>query len=221
MANYADDNTIYAVERNLDDLLKTLEQETTLILNWFKVNEMKSNDDKCHLIVCNQKDASITHVSENIEERISVELLGVNIDTNLNFNEHVTNLCKKANQKLHALARISKYLNEDKLKILMKTFIQSQFNYSPLVWKFHSRTLNNKINRLHERALRVVYKNENSSFQELLDKDNSITIHQRNLQRLAIEMYKINNHLSPLPMQELFTERINKHDLRNKKCWES
>ena len=103
----------------------------------------------------------------------------------------------------------------------MKTFIQSQFNYNPLVWMFHSRTLNNKINRLHERALRLVYKNENSSFQELLGKDNSITIHQRYLQRLAIEMYKINNHLSPLPMQELFTEKINKHDLRNKKCWES
>ena len=122
---------------------------------------MKSNDDKCHLIGCNQNDVSITLGSENIVESSSVELLGVNIDTNLNFNEHVTNLCKKANQKLHALARISKYLIEDKLKILMKTFIQSQFNYSPLVWMFHSRTLNNKINRLHERALRVVYKNEN------------------------------------------------------------
>ena len=124
MANYADDNAIYAVKRNLDDLLKTLEQEMPLILNWFKVNEMKSNDDKCHLIVCNQEDVSIT-----IEESSSVELLGVNIDTNLNFNEHVTNLCKKANQKLHALARISKYLNEDKFKFLMKTFIQSRFNY--------------------------------------------------------------------------------------------
>ena len=69
MANYADDNTIYAIERNLDDLLKTLEQETTLILNWFKVNEMKSNDDKCHIIVCNQKDISITLGSENIEDK--------------------------------------------------------------------------------------------------------------------------------------------------------
>ena len=212
MANYAGDNTIYAVERNLHDLLKTLEEESTLVLNWFKVNEMKSNDDKCHLIVCNQKDVSITLGSENIEESSSVELLGVTIDTNFNFNEHVTNLCKKANQKLHALARISKYLNEDKLKFLMKTFIQSQFNYSPLVWMFHSTTLNNKINRLHESALRVVYKNENSSFQEVLDKDNSITIHQRNLQQLAIEMYEINNHLSPLRMQELFIEKINEHD---------
>ena len=103
----------------------------------------------------------------------------------------------------------------------MKTFIQSQFNYCPLVWMFHNRTLNNKINKLHERALRIVYKNDELTFKELLEKDNSITIHQRNLQRLAIEMYKINNHLSPLPMQELFTEKHNIHDLRNKRCWET
>ena len=83
----------------------------------------------------------------------SVELLGVKIDEHLKFNEHITKLCKKGNQKLHALARISKYLNKDKLKILMKTFIISQFNYCPLTWMFHNRTLNNKINRLHERAL--------------------------------------------------------------------
>ena len=221
LANYADDNTIYTVESNTDDLLKTLENETSLILNWFKVNEMKSNDDKCHLIVCNQDHVSVILGNETIEQSNSVELLGINIDANLNFNEHITNLCRKANQKLHALARISKYLNEDKLKILMKTFVQSQFNYCPLVWRFHNSTLNNKINKLHERALRIVYRDEYSSFQELLNRDNSITIHQRNLQRLAIEMYKIHNLMSPLPMQELFTEKVNTYELRKMRCWES
>ena len=221
IANYADDNAIYTVDRNIDDLLKILQGETSLILYWFRINEMKSNDDKCHLIVCNHDNVSVTLGNETIEESNSVELLGIKIDTNLNFNEHVTDLCKKGNQKLHALARISKYLNEDKLKILMKTFIQSQFNYCPLVWMFHNRTLNNKINKLHERALRIVYSNGELTFPELLDKDNSITIHQRNLQRLAIEMYKIKNNLSPLPMQELFTQNLNMHDLRNKRCWET
>ena len=79
----------------------------------------------------------------------SVELLGVKIDKNLNFTEHVTKLCKKGSQKLRALARISKYLSKDKLKILMKSFVTSQFNYCPLTWMFHNRTLNNKINKLH------------------------------------------------------------------------
>ena len=103
----------------------------------------------------------------------------------------------------------------------MKTFVHSQFNYCPLVWMFHNRTLNHKINKLHERALRIVYKNDKSTFQELLVKDESVTIHQRNLQRLAIEMFKIKNHLSPQPMQNLFTEKFYQHDLRKKRSWET
>ena len=118
-------------------------------------------------------------------------------------------LCKKGNQKLHALARIPKYLSNDKLKIIMKTFIISQFKYCPLTWMFHNRTINNKINRLHERALRLVYDDDNSSFNELLILDNSITVHHRNLHKLGIEMYKIKNNLSPTPVQDLFKEQDN------------
>ena len=79
----------------------------------------------------------------------------------------------------------------------MKTFIESQFNYCPLLWMFCSRTLNNKINKLQERALRVVYKSDNLTFQQLLEKDKSFTIHERNLQKLAVEMYKVKNDISP------------------------
>ena len=198
IANYADDNTLYSVKENIDDLLKTLENETYLILDWFRMNEMKPNDDKCHLIVCNQDKFSVTFGNEKIDTTKSVELLGITIDNNLTFTENVTILCKKGNQKLHALARIAKYLNENKLKIIMKTFIQCQINYFPLVWMFHNRTINYKINKLHERALRIVYKEENTTFQELLNEDNSVTTHDRNLQRLATEMYKIKKIISLL-----------------------
>ena len=63
----------------------------------------------------------------------------------------------------------------------MKSFIESQFGYCPLVWMFHSRSLNNRINHIHERALRIVYKDYYSSFEELLEKDKSFTIHERNI----------------------------------------
>ena len=149
-------------------LKTTLEKETNIVLKWFRDNEMKSNDDKCHLIVSHLENEYINIGSEVIESSESVELLGIKIDKSLNFTDHVSGLLKKGNQKLYALARISKYLSPDKLKIIMKTFIQSQFNYCPLVWMFHSRTLNNKINKLHERALRIVYKNESLTFDELL-----------------------------------------------------
>ena len=102
----------------------------------------------------------------------------------------------------------------------MRTFIESQFNYCPLVWMFHSRILNAKINKLHERALRLVYKNDNLTFEQLLENDKSMTIHDRNLQKLAIEMYKAKQKLSPLPVQELFKKRDDIHNLRQERCWE-
>ena len=95
----------------------------------------------------------------------------------------------------------------------MKTFIESQFNYFPLLWMCHSRDLNRRINKLHERALKLVYKNEEMTFEELLKMDESFTIHERNLQKLATEMYKVKHDLCPKPFKDLFTPSIRgKHE---------
>ena len=220
MANYADDNTIYSVDENVEKLLDLLKNETSTVLKWFKTNEMKSNSDKCHLLVATNDNVSVNIETEIIESSNSVELLGIKIDNKLNFNDHVSNLCKRGNQKLHSLARISKYLCHNKLKLLMKTFIESQFNYCPLLWMFHSRALNNRINTLHERALRIVYQNNDLTFQELLEKDGSVTIHDRNLQKLAIEMFKVKHNLSPLPVQEIFSIQNTTYNLRNNRNWQ-
>ena len=69
----------------------------------------------------------------------------------------------------------------------MKAFIESQFNYFSLIWMFHSRTMNNKMNRILEKALRLVYSNYSSNYDELLKKGGSFSIHERNIQTLAIE----------------------------------
>ena len=95
-------------------------------------------------------------------------ILGIKIDNKLTFDAHVTDLCTKVSQKLHALSRISYLMTFEQRKKVMNAFILSQFGYCPLVWMFHSRTLNNRINRLHERALRMVYQDSKSSIEELL-----------------------------------------------------
>ena len=91
-----------------------------------------------------------------------------------------------------------------KRKSLMKAFITSQFNYCPLIWMFHSRQLNNRINKIQERALRLVYKDNKLTFDDLLKLDNSVTIHQRNLQILATEIFKVKNSLAPEIITEVF-----------------
>ena len=104
------------------------------------------------------------------------------------------------------LARISGYMDITKLRIIMKSFITSQFSYCPLIWMFHSWRLNNNINSIHERALRITYGDQKSTFQELLIKDNSVSVHHRNLQVLATEVFKIRNNMTPEFLNEIFQE---------------
>ena len=145
--------------------------------------------------------------NQTIWESNEEKLLGINIDRNLNFETHVTNICKKANGKLTAIARYSKLIGFDKLRTLIKSFVESQFAYSPLVWMFHNRKVNSKINRLHERSLRLLYSDDVSTFAELLNKDMSFTIHQRNIQSIAIEMFKVKNSIGPVLLKDIFIER--------------
>ena len=107
----------------------------------------------------------------------------------LKFDEHVNNLWKKACQKLNALVRLAPFMNVDKKRMIIKAFIESRFGYYPLLWMLHIRSLNNKINRIHERALRIAFNDKSSSFQNLLEKDNSVTIHHRNIKILASETW--------------------------------
>ena len=115
---------------------------------------MKLNTEKCHLLLFgkNRDKLSLTIGDEVITESKEEKLLGVIIDNKLPFKSHVTALCKKANQKLHALSRISSYVDKEKLRQIMKAFSLSQFNYCPLIWMFSDRQMNNRINRTHEKA---------------------------------------------------------------------
>ena len=141
-----------------------------------------------------------TQIKSSKEEK----LLGITIDNKLTFQKHVNNLCNKVSQKLNALTRIASYINPKQRRIIMKAFITSQFGYCPLVWMFHSRRINNRINRLHERSLRLTYTDYNSSFKDLLSKDKSVSIHERNLQVFATLLYKVINNLSPEIVNEIF-----------------
>ena len=96
----------------------------------------------------------------------------------------------------------------------MKPFVISQFSYRPLVWMFHTKRMNNRLNQLHERALKLAYNDHMSTFESLLQRDNSVTIHSRNLQLLATKMYKLRNGLAPKIMEDLFPLREINYNIR-------
>ena len=109
-------------------------------------------------------------------------------DLKLTFNSHIDEICKKVGCKINALSRIAPFMNFQKKRLLVNAFFISQFQYCQLIWICHNRTHNNKINRLHERCLRLIYNDKKATSEELLEKGNSVSVHQNNLKVLALEM---------------------------------
>ena len=207
VCNFADDTTLTACNINMKDLLHELEDNTLSAIIWFENNYMKLNQSKCHFLTCGSQEHLWIRVGdERIWESQSEKLLGMIVDKKLSFDLHLRTLCKKVNQKVSALARVVQILPFHKRHLIMKTFIESQFSYCPLVWMFCSNTMNNKINHIHERALRLVYQDYSSTFEELLIKDKSLCFHHRNIHQVAIEMFKVKHDLSPPFMKEIFCE---------------
>ena len=218
ICNYADDTTIYACDKNLNNVIARLENDSSITIQWFADNFTNLNTNKCHLRILGR--SSHQKVKVNVGDSIITnseeeKLLGVVIDKRLSFETHISKLCKKADNKLSALARISGYMDTTKLKILMRAFVISQFEYCPLVWMFHSRHLNSKINNIHERALKIAYKDYDSSFNTLLEKDDSVNIHVKHLRNLMIEIFKTRGNINPPFMREIFCERHAVYNLRN------
>ena len=213
IASYVDDNTPHTYDSDSYTVLSKLKNCTDSLFTWFKENHMKPNGDKCHLLVTTEKSVSINIDGSNVENKKEQKLLGIKFDSSLSFKGHITS--KKTSQKLHALAKIVNYMDLPKRKVLMKAFITSQFNYCPLIWMFHCRTLNNRINNIHERALRLTYKDNQSSFKELLEKDYPVTVHHKNLQVLVTEIFKVKNDLPSDIMKDVFELKEPPHNLRS------
>ena len=216
MVNYADDNTPYVCEGDMNKIILTLEGTASKLFLWISQNYLKANPDKSHLLLSNNEDRIIYIQSEVIENAKSKKLLGITFDSDLKFNTHVTNICNKASQKLHALARVSGFMSQNKLIMVMKTFIMSQFNYCPLVWMFYSKEVNNRLNHIHERALRIAYRDANSTLQELLIRDGSVSIHHRNLQLLVTEIFKFLKGISPQIMAKVCKVNERNYNLRSR-----
>ena len=196
IGKFADDNAPYLSAKNVEDVIQFLERASVSLFRWFENNLLKGNADECHFLVSTSQEESLNVNNFKIKNSDCEKLLGVNFDSKLRFDQHITDLCGRASRKIHALPTVTPFMNLPKRRLLMNSYFKTHFNYCPLIWMCHSRENNRKTNRLHERCLRNIRNDKQSSFNELLEKDGSLSIDERNLQVLAIEMYKIRNDLS-------------------------
>ena len=121
ITNFADDTTPYEIDKSVEALIEKLTDDITVLNMWFENNYMKSNDDKCKLIITKENAPSVRIVNAIITCSNSVKLLGITIDNKQNFKEHLTNICKKVSNRPRALARVSNYsMSTHKLRIIIE-----------------------------------------------------------------------------------------------------
>ena len=168
ISSCADDTTPYPCAQDISSVISELQRIIKKIFDWCRNNHMKANPEKCHVILSSNTQKEIRFANASITSSPNQKLLGIALDSYLEFEEHINKICNIVNKKLNALYRSGSHTSFDKRKVLLRAFIESQFSYCSLIWMFHLRALNNKINRLHEKALRIVHGYYKSKFDELL-----------------------------------------------------
>ena len=135
VCNYADDTMLYAGDKNLRTVLSQLEKDTLLLSEWLSDNFMKLNEEKSHILISGAKSFGMTLYTgaSQISESESEELLGVTLDSEVDFSAHIDQRCVKASQKLYALARVSNYIDTEKVKLIMGSIIECNFSYCTLI----------------------------------------------------------------------------------------
>ena len=140
--NYADDNSLSVASYYMHDVLSYLSRDCKNSVKWFRDNGMQANPSKFQFMIISHSGFDASNATLQIDDNIiskpepQVKVLGIMLDSKLDFNHHVSALCTKAARQLNALARISRFLSTSSRMIIYNSFINSNFNYCPIVWHF-------------------------------------------------------------------------------------
>ena len=159
--NYADDNTLSYAHHNAETVILTLQQDCSSLLGWFHENQMKVHPHKCQAISFDKRGNGVITGFKcgmtQVKYEDYVVLLGIEIDHMLTFNDHNTDMCKKSARQLAVLKRLDNLLTLQGKVAIFKSFISSNLNFCPLIWHICSQCNTNKLEKVQERALRIVY----------------------------------------------------------------
>ena len=207
---FGDDNTIRAFEKDIIFLKETLQKEAEVASQWFKDNFMIVNPGRFQAMIIKrfgkmENNNEMYIDNKKITSEHSVKLLGIEIDNQLKFDNHVSTLCKKAGSQLNDIGRLRKYIGFPEKKALIEAFAFSNFTYCPLVWHFTSMTLTNKIESIQKRALWLLYNDYTITYDRLLSQANKPSMELKGYRTpLALDIFKTANVLNPTYRQDLF-----------------
>ena len=186
--NYADDNTILVSASDKDTVLDKLQRNANDVVQWCNNNQMEANASKFQVMISNDVDSKVKIGDVEITSEKSVKLLGVHLDNDFSFNEHIANLSRKATRQLNCLKRVAFALPTDIKLLLYKSFVLSNFCYCPAVWHHCGKRNTELLERIQYRALKFVFKDYDAPYQELLSRANLPSLELGHLQKIAVEV---------------------------------
>ena len=219
---YADDHQMYKTGSNLAMVKDSLEEQGKQAMSWYEENYLQANPDKFQVLTINPRNVDTSQQNKDIflngkvvKNNDQIELLGVKVDDNLNFSNHISELCKKASRKVGVLTRLRNLIPCSAKLIIYKTSILPYLTYCHIVWHFCKGSDRRKIERVQERALRAVYRTKTYSYETLLEMAELPSLYNRRLQDIAIYMYKVKNGLAPNSFNDIFSLKQSTYALRN------
>ncbi len=215
--NYADDNTLCAISKFLQDTIQKLVTDGDTAIDWFTENDMQANPTKFQFMTTSINNVVLTLRGATIEQDDCVKLLGVNIDRKLDFRFHVSEVIRKCARQLNALRRQSKLLNVQAKKKVFNAFIRANLNYCPLVWINRNKTDLTRLEKVQERAVRLIYNDKVSSYDDLLQRARVPSVLVRWQRVLATEVFKALKGISPPYIQDMFKQKDVPYNLRASK----
>ena len=221
LCNYADDNTLSFSSNTLEVLVQTLQTDAKASINWFKNNYMQANADKFQVMFMKpmRSKTKLPEIfcleNEKLEAKKKVALLGITIDDKLNFDEHISTICKKAARQLNVMFRFHKLLDYKHKLQIYTSFVLSNFNFCPIVWHFSSITNMRQIDKIQERALRFLTGDHKSSYASLRKQLGIDCLYLKRMKDIVIEVYKTVNKINPDFMHDIFVTKDSTHDFRD------
>ena len=210
--NYADDNSLSVASYHMHDVLSYLSRDCKNAVKWFRDNGMQANPSKFQFMILSHSGVDASNANQQIDDNIAlkpeprVKVLGIMLDSKLNFNHHVS---AKAAWKLNALARISRFLSTSSRMIIYNSFINSNVNYCPIVWHFCGKMNGDKIEKIQERALRMIYRNYDSLYSELLRDAGAYTMLDKRLHSMLLHVFKSLKGMNAKCLNDMYSVKQN------------
>ena len=213
---YADDHQDFVARESAKSVLV---DNGEIMTKWYQDNLLKVNCDKYQAMVLGnpkgEMNVDLDICGEKVEQAQSIKILGVNLDDDLNFRYHISGMCKKVGGMIGILRRLKNLIPVNTRLLLYKSAIMPHLTYCHLVWHFCTASDGRKLERLQERALRLVYNTTTDSYDTLLKRAKLTTLRNRRLQDILILMFKVKNKLVMSYIADIFN--IEEEDTNGKR----